>query len=449
MLQYRAALDSVVTGLSSNCIGADSSRAATNGDVENDNGGYVDCDGDCEPEWGSQASFAAVTALGDKALTSSVSTSLKFPELSTQELGSNHRDSAIASDSKAGSNSKDSSGPVNAGPGPWTQRILSACPMFLAGVYSEHVCPVTQTTLHTAGVVTTTANPQFSWLHHRSPLILSPSELAQWLSPSTSGAALSQIVGKQWQDPRQVPVRAYRVSAAVNNLAQITAARGQTDSGKSSASADSNNSAVTEMCLESSESVRKARAFIGIGRFFSPTAVERASRQDAHMSSTTDASDVEVNSESQPYSGDSAERGFSFDNDGNDNIYDMSRTRDDESFTYAYNEDANGHDDNAKAFQFDFSDFGNIADTFSSITDLNAESADDCRTTAAQTAAGAASLRSKRTMASTSSNTPSAKRVTFADTFSGSSGNGASARSLSVVDDGEGDDDDDDVVVIN
>ncbi|KAJ7781783.1 hypothetical protein DFH07DRAFT_791530 [Mycena maculata] len=88
--------------------------------------------------------------------------------------------------------------------------------MLMAGLYDSVVLQGETETLWTFTIVTTAANSQLSWLHHRQPVILSTSEaLSTWLDTSSQkwNDDLAKLVA-----PTSFPLECYQVPKEVGKV---------------------------------------------------------------------------------------------------------------------------------------------------------------------------------------------------------------------------------------
>jgi putative SOS response-associated peptidase YedK len=87
-------------------------------------------------------------------------------------------------------------------------------PFAFAGVFDRWKPPDDADELLSCAVVTTDAWGRFAWIHDRAPVILEPSSYASWLDPSTSLAALRELL--EPRDPEDFI--AYPVSRGINSV---------------------------------------------------------------------------------------------------------------------------------------------------------------------------------------------------------------------------------------
>jgi len=223
-------------------------------------------EGDDEPEWNPQPEGPDRPGSGAHSRGAGAGSGGVARHQSGESLWASAPESCVSSLSQLQPHSQEREPPRSPGrpaaalPGPdrWARRALAACPMFIAAVYSRRPCPLAEAAdggsqeespgseVFSVGVVTTDANAQFSWLHHRQPLALSPAELALWLDPAAPAAALSALINRGAPDALTTPLRLYRVSTAVNKAATRSPSE----------------------CLLPADEARRARAAEGIGRFF-------------------------------------------------------------------------------------------------------------------------------------------------------------------------------------
>jgi hypothetical protein len=112
-------------------------------------------------------------------------------------------------------------------------------------------------------VVTSDANAQVRWLHHRMPRLLTPAEAALWLDPDADAQAVAALL-QRGPDAGAVPLVWTHVGDAVNR-----ARRGASGDGEGEP-----NDCEDADCLLGVEEWRRKRMQAGIGRWAAPAAAE-------------------------------------------------------------------------------------------------------------------------------------------------------------------------------
>ena len=101
---------------------------------------------------------------------------------------------------------------------PFYIRLCDGRPFAFAGLW-EHWEGSEGTIIQSCTILTTTSNEVVGRIHHRMPMILSPTDYDRWLDPSIQEPAMLQPLLRPYS---AVEMTAYLVSALVNNPANDT-----------------------------------------------------------------------------------------------------------------------------------------------------------------------------------------------------------------------------------